>query len=209
MPSFWLEMVGYVASATVAVSLMMTSQVRLRVLNLAGALAFTIYGILIRAYPVAALNALIVLVDLWFLVRLLAGRDHLSLLEMPEQDLYFREFLAFHRRDIHRFFPGYGDEPVPENGSTLRFYVLRNMVPAGVFIGTPLPDGTLHVDLDYVLPAFRDFKSGRFIFEENLDLFRSRGFTRLLARTGNDAHCRYLGRVGFTQVSPGEFEKRL
>jgi len=51
-----LELVGYAASALIAISLMMSSILRLRLINLAGAAAFATYGLLIRAYPVAVLT---------------------------------------------------------------------------------------------------------------------------------------------------------
>ena len=52
---FWFEMVGYLGSVLVAVSLMMKSLWRLRIINLVGASFFTVYGLLIGALPVAGL----------------------------------------------------------------------------------------------------------------------------------------------------------
>ena len=45
----------------------MSSIVKLRVINLTGAALFTLYGLLIGAYPVAVLNFTIVLIDLYYL----------------------------------------------------------------------------------------------------------------------------------------------
>ncbi|WP_420630531.1 hypothetical protein [Candidatus Leptofilum sp.] len=61
------EMLGYLASVFVAVSLMMRSLVKLRVINLVGALLFTAYGLMIAAYPVAVVNGFIVLVNIYYL----------------------------------------------------------------------------------------------------------------------------------------------
>ena len=72
----WLELLGYAASVLVAVSLMMSRIVRLRVINLVGSLAFTAYGVLIGAYPVAAVNGFIVLINLWFLARMLRAKEY-------------------------------------------------------------------------------------------------------------------------------------
>lgn len=63
----FLEMVGYTASVLVAISLMMRSLHKLRIINLSGSLLFTVYGFTIGAYPVALLNAFIVLVNLFYL----------------------------------------------------------------------------------------------------------------------------------------------
>ena len=67
----WLEIVGYVASVLVAVSLMMSSILKLRIINLVGSAAFTVYGLLIGAYPVAAVNLLIVFINLYYLRQML------------------------------------------------------------------------------------------------------------------------------------------
>lgn len=66
-PVNFLEMVGYTASVLVAISLMMRSLHKLRIINLSGSLLFTVYGFTIGAYPVAVLNAFIVLVNLFYL----------------------------------------------------------------------------------------------------------------------------------------------
>ena len=61
------EMLGYLASIFVAVSLMMRSLTKLRVINLIGALLFTAYGLIIGAFPVAVVNAFIALVNVYYL----------------------------------------------------------------------------------------------------------------------------------------------
>ena len=48
-------------------SLLMSSLWRLRVINLIGALAFTLYGVLIGAVPVAVVNILIAAIDVYYL----------------------------------------------------------------------------------------------------------------------------------------------
>lgn len=64
------ELLGYSASLMIALSLSMRSLLTLRVINLTGALLFTIYGLLIGALPVAALNFYIVLVNLYYLQQM-------------------------------------------------------------------------------------------------------------------------------------------
>lgn len=66
---YYLELLGYLASILVAISLMMRSLNTLRIINLLGALLFTVYGLIIGAYPVAVLNAFIVLVNVYYLQK--------------------------------------------------------------------------------------------------------------------------------------------
>ncbi|MCA9956393.1 MAG: YgjV family protein [Ardenticatenaceae bacterium] len=61
------EMLGYLASLFVAISLMMRSLTKLRVINLVGSVLFIAYGLVIGAYPVAVMNTFILLVNLYHL----------------------------------------------------------------------------------------------------------------------------------------------
>lgn len=72
----FLEMIGYLASVLVAISLMMRSLNKLRMINLTGSLLFTVYGFTIGAYPVAVLNAFIVVVNIFYLQK--AFKVHVS-----------------------------------------------------------------------------------------------------------------------------------
>ncbi len=77
------EIIGYIASALVAISLMMSSILKLRVINLIGAAFFTVYGLLIGAYPVAVVNFIIVRIDLYYLYEIFAAKEYFALLEVP------------------------------------------------------------------------------------------------------------------------------
>ena len=68
----WLELYGYLGSALIAISLMMSNIRKLRWINLIGAGTFASYGLLIQAWPVAVLNGFIVLINvvhLWQIYR--------------------------------------------------------------------------------------------------------------------------------------------
>ena len=64
------ELLGYSASVLVALSLSMRSLLKLRLINLSGAMLFTIYGLVIGALPVAALNLFIVLANIYYLYQM-------------------------------------------------------------------------------------------------------------------------------------------
>jgi hypothetical protein len=82
--SFAYEIIGYLASVLVAISLMMSSILKLRVINLLGAALFTLYGLLIGAYPVAVMNFFIVLIDLYYLRELIPSREQFTLFEAQQ-----------------------------------------------------------------------------------------------------------------------------
>lgn len=189
----FLQVLGYVASVLVAASLMMKSLLRLRLINLVGAGLMATYGLLIHAWPVAVLNGTIVLVDLYYLNQMWRQRDYFKLLAIDHDSEYMRGFVNFHRDEIADYIPGYAFEPDPAQHHLL---VLRNMVPAGLVILKPEGDAA-RVLLDFVIPGYRDFGVGRFLFEENAAWFRERGIARLVSAPGAPKHAQYLERMGF------------
>lgn len=192
-----LEIVGYVASALVAISLMMSSILRLRLINLVGSLAFTIYGALIGAYPVAVVNALIVCINIYYLWQMRNTRQFFQLLRVEPDSEYLVRFLAFHRDEIGRFVPGFAHTPAP---GQLALFILRDMVPAGLLIGELRDDGTLYVLLDFVIPQYRDFKTGRYLFSEQAEYLRGLGVREVVSAPGSEVHTQYLRRMGFAPV---------
>ena len=198
------ELIGYTASALVAVSLMMSSILRLRLINLVGSAAFALYGVLIHAYPVAAMNGFIVLINLWYLSRMLRTREFFRLLSVEPDSQYLRQFLSFYDREIRRFIPGARFAPA---AGDLAIFVLRDMVPAGLFIGRMEGRGRLCVTLDFVIPQYRDFKIGRYLFADEREFFRTRGITEIVSEPGTPQHAAYLRRMGFTPSAAGPAER--
>lgn len=66
----FIEWVGYLASVLIALSMFMKDIVKLRFINLVGSLCFVIYGLVIKAYPVALTNIIIVCVNLYYLYKI-------------------------------------------------------------------------------------------------------------------------------------------
>jgi hypothetical protein len=88
----FVEWLGYAASLIVLVSLLMSSVKRLRWINLAGSLAFAVYGFLVGALPVGFMNTGIVLINVYFLFQMYTKKDYFTLL--PTSDVtYFNHFI--------------------------------------------------------------------------------------------------------------------
>ncbi|WP_297714018.1 YgjV family protein [Clostridium sp.] len=64
-----IEWVGYVASIMIAISLVMTDIVKLRVINSIGCILFAIYGFTVKAYPVGIINSFIFFVNSYYLYK--------------------------------------------------------------------------------------------------------------------------------------------
>ena len=66
----YVEILGYLASVMVAISLMMKDIVKLRILNFVGCALFSAYGVAIEAWPVAGMNAFIACINVYYLVKM-------------------------------------------------------------------------------------------------------------------------------------------
>jgi Bacterial inner membrane protein. len=197
--SLGLQLLGYAASVFIAVSLLMRSIVRLRIVNLVGALTFSLYGFLIGAHPVAVLNLLTASINIVQLVRLQRRKEIFRLLEIRADSPYLAVFLESQGDDIRRFAPRFHFDPSKTN---LVLIVLRDLVPAGVLLGA-MDGETLHVQLDYVVPQYRDLKVGRFLFGDEADFFRRRGIREILSPAETEVHAKYLQRMGYEQCGDG------
>ncbi len=192
-----VELVGYAASALILVSLLMTSVVKLRIVNAIGAAVFTVYGLLIDAPPVWAMNGAIVVVDLWQLWVLLRGDDdeRVEAVEVPWDSPVLDRVLRVHAEDIRRYA---GDGHASPDPDTRAWLVLRDTTPASVLLAHAEDDHVV-VDLDYATPATRDLRAGR-LLHEDLDVLSGVGAGPATTRGGPRDHQRYLARVGFEQA---------
>jgi len=93
--------------------------------------------------------------------------------------------------------------------NTISFFVLRNMAVAGVFLAHREQDHCLSVGLDFVLPEYRDFKNGKFIYLRLRDRFINEGFTKVIAEGRSEKYTKYLKKLGFEKSAEGRFEKVL
>ncbi len=201
---FLYELVGYVGSVLVALSLTMKSLLRLRVINLGGALFFVCYGFLIHALPVIVLNLLIVGVNVVYLAQMWKQKDYFKLMEVNFDSRYLGNFIDFYQKEIREFFPGYMFKP---KSGQLVVFVLRNMVPAGVLIVRP-QGGQAEIFLDFVIPGYRDFRAGRFLFEESAEYFLQKGIRQLTSAAGDLRHESYLKRMGF-ELNQGIYRRQV
>lgn len=197
-----LEWIGYIASTIIAISMTMSSIVKFRVINLVGAALFSAYGILIGAMPVAFLNGFIVLVDVYYLYGIFSKKEVFEILEVRNDNRYMLRFLSFYDKDIHRFFPGFAYRPQKD---TISFFVLRDMAVTGLFLAHPTKGNSLMVELDYVIPEYRDFKNGKFIYHRLRTRFAAAGYHTVLSHGHTKAHRNYLVKLGFTLQPDGTF----
>jgi hypothetical protein len=201
-----LVWIGYAASGVIAASMMMNSIVKFRWINLIGAGTFAIYGLLIDALPVFGLNGFIVSVDIYFLYRIYTKSHLFDTLEVRRDSKYLLKFLNFHNEDIQKYFPGFVYNP---KKNTVSFFVLRNMAVTGLFLAHKEDENTLSVGLDYVIPEYRDYRNGKYVYHRLKDRFIKDGFKKIVSKSNTTKHINYLKKIGFEEKGNNLFVKEL
>ena len=196
MDSTWLEWLGYLASLIVLISLLMSSIIKLRWINLIGSGIFALYGFLIGALPVGFMNVGIAIINIYYLTKIYGSKEYFKLIPLQSNSQYLSYFLEFYKDSIESYIT---DFKLNNTAPDVSFYILRNTVPAGIFIGSRYDANTLKVDLDFVTPEYRDFKIGNYIYEYQKDYFLDYGYSRLICFSTNEAHIKYLKKMGFTE----------
>ncbi len=205
----WTEWIGYLGSLLIAVSMIMNNLWRLRWVNLFGAAAFVVYGWLVVAWPVVVLNVIIVLADVYYLLKMGKRREYFNIQAVGEHNrAYLERFCEFYRADLGRLFPQFDPDRLEE---AEHLFIERDLQPAGLFSYRVEADGTGLILADYVTPPFRDFKVARFLFKEGLGRLRRDGVRRLAACTGDRSHRKYLQKMGFrpSDRGPGWFFREI
>lgn len=201
-----LHWIGYIGSAIIALSMTMNSILKFRWINLVGAATFSAYGFLIDAFPVMLLNGFILSVDIFYLVKIYSRKQLFDTLEIRGDNKYLLKFLDYYHDDIQKFFPGFSYNP---EMNTISFFVLRNMLVAGLFLAHIDDENNLHVGLDYAIPAYRDYKNGKFVINRLQKEFKEKGYNKIIAISNSNKQSFYLKKLGFIEQSEGRFTKDL
>ena len=180
-----IEAIGYLGSALVLVSFLMSSVLRLRLVNTAGSLIFAIYALIIRSYPTAVMNIALVLINLHFLWKL-------------RRDDYVQDCLRQYAEDIAKCFPGRRPQ---EGEPNVAWMVFHGAEPAGILLGRE-EDGCLDAFLDYSTPAYRDCSVGAFLLDS------LQGVKRVRYTNAEASLLAYLQKLGFAEKD-GVWEKTL
>ena len=183
------EIIGYAGSALVIISMLMTSVIKLRVINTIGSVIFCAYALCIHSYPTAAMQVCLIIINVVSLYKLLAVKKEYSIIKAGADDSYVRYFLDTYSADMKKFFP----EQTECNSRDLYFLVCCNTNPAGIFIAEAAENNSLNAKIDYTTPRYRDGSAGKFLYE----FLGTLGFKNVTAQSGCTAHVEYLKKMGF------------
>lgn len=200
----FVEILGYTASVLILISLIMSSTKKLRWINLFGSITFVVYAIINETYPVAVLNLFTAMANVYYLYKIYTNQSYFNILKIQKNNEYIEYFIDHNKQDINKY---YNTMDIDFRHAEYSFYILRDIMPVGVFVANPYDKDTLNVEFDYVIPSYRDFKAGKYIYDKNKDIFLSKGYQKLITFSDNDMHDRYLIKMGFKQIDESD-EKR-
>ncbi len=192
-----IEIIGYVASVLLAISLIVNNDLKFRWINAGGCLFFIIYGIFINAFPIIITNAFLLAINIFYLFKIYNSQEDFELIEFQGSERLVKKFLSFYSKDIHEYFPEFKHEIKEEQ---INFVVLRDLVIANIFIAQLQQNGTAIIRLNYTVPKYRDYKVGTFIFKKDRKFLISKGVKKLVYESvANKNHLHFLKRMGFRQ----------
>ena len=183
------ELIGYIGSLIVLISIMMSSVVKLRIVNVIGAIVSLVYGLLIHAYPIVALNGVLVLINIVLLIRVVSQSDEYQMVATDVNDPMYQYFLEYYGQDILQFFPDFD----PQVQADEIYFVCCNAVPAGLLIARRMSEYAVEILLDYSIPKYRDYSLGQYQFRQ----LTHKGYHKAVFHGKYEKHIKYLDKMGF------------
>lgn len=185
-----LEIVGYIGSALVVISMLMTSVVKLRIVNMIGSVVSGTYAFIIGSFPLALMNVCLIIINIFNLIKLLKTKQKYDFFESNLDDSFLNFFLAKYKEDIKKYFPKFDDE---KGSANVAYAVWVDGEPAGVTLGKKDKD-KVDIVIDYSIPAYRDCSIGKYLYSK----LPSVGIKELtFKKEKSEAHEPYLEKVGF------------
>lgn len=206
MRVIWLETIGWVGSGLIVWSLMQARVLRFRWMNLIGSVIATGYNVWLGIWPFAAMNAIIAVINVYWLMRLYREAHDESVFEVVEVapgDAYFAHVLRVHAKDIASYHPRF----TPKTPSAA-YLVVRGDETVGAVVLSTQHDGVAHVELDWVTPRFRDFSPGEFVYRQS-GVFAEHGIRRVVWDQPAASSVDYLKRVGFAPESDNRWSRAV
>ncbi|MBQ4253814.1 MAG: YgjV family protein [Erysipelotrichaceae bacterium] len=195
-----IEAVGYLGSFLVLVSFLMTSVVKLRIVNTVGSLIFMIYALIIHSYPTAVMNACLVMINLRFLWKISKTERELDLVRMGCDSPMADYLLNYYREDIEKCFPGVSLDFAREDAA---YVVICDGKPVGLSVGRRESE-IVDLLLDYSIPQYRDASIGTYLYQR----LKEEGVRTIIYSGPTVNHLPYLERQGFTEKD-GHYELKL
>ena len=196
------EVIGWIGSGIVVVSMLQQRITRLRLINLIGCLVSLVYAAVIGAWPLAGLNLVLAGIQIYNLLKLWNTRHDAAIYQAVEAeptDEIVTTMLERHAAEIARYFPNFTGPAA----SSKAFLVLNGDTIVAIVLASQTGD-VAELDLDYAIPTYQDLTPGEFVYRRS-SVWADAGVRLLRSPEGGPD---YYQRIGFTPVD-GRYELDL
>lgn len=197
--SLLVEIIGYIASAFVLLSVMMRSIVKLRWYLLVGNIFYVIYGVMINAMPVILLNAINGILNIYFLYQAHKQYGDFEIIHISPDENIVKYFINHFKNDIKKFFPDFENIKSDEDN----YMLMKDNAIVGLFSFKHI-ESEVDISIDYVTPTYRDLKPAKFLFYKS-EFFKSMGVKQLITYSAVPTHTKYLNKIGFNKTDDDKF----
>ena len=187
-----LELIGYVGSAFVLISFLMSTVIKLRIINSIGSLISVAYGIFIHAYPTVVMNAALFLINCFYLIKMFRYKESFHIIETNLSDSSVKFFINLNKEDILLYFPDFEANTAKVNFTKLIY--VENKI-AGLFAAEQKEDKSLNIILDYTTKEYRDYSVGHYLYKT----FSDENVTKIVFNQKSENHYKYLIKMGFSK----------
>jgi len=200
---------GWIASALLVVSVLQTKFLRFRIVNSIASLLLVIYNACLGVWPQVAMNAALVIINIVFIVRSTRSQRESTAFTFavePATSELVGWFLARHGEDVATFHPKLATQLDTDGAQAAVLFHEDEAMGLTAFC----PDGQGGTQLlaDYVVPRFRDFAPGEFVFSAAGPL-RQAGATSIWISDPTESMQSYLTTMGFTADANGRWARAL
>lgn len=195
-----LEAIGYIGTVLVILSMMMTSVLRLRVVNIVGSAISAFYSLAVGAYPVVILNAALIIVNSVKIIQFFRVEKSYQLVETDGAAGLPNYLAQKHNDDILNYFPDFKGLEKDD-----KVFVLMNGDCATGITAGKVEGENFYIAIDYTTPAYRDNSAGVFLYKE----LAKRGIKKAFMKTRARNHEAYMYKIGFVKISRGSYVKEL
>jgi hypothetical protein len=197
-----IEIYGYIGSVLVVVSMLMSSIIKLRVINILGSVISGSYALIIGSFPLVLMNSCLIIINVYNLYKLLKAEQKYDLVDSEVNDAFIGYFVSHYKDDIQKYFPNFVFE---NSGINKAYIVFCEGNPSNILLGKDNGNGVLDVILDYSTPVYRDCSAGKYLYAA----LPSKGVKVLqFAQNSSKEHEDYLTKMGFKKEN-GVFQKNL
>lgn len=189
--TLYIELFGYLGSILVVVSMLMSSVIKLRVINIIGSVISGTYALIIGSFPLALMNICLIIINVYNILKLKKESRKYEIIQGDIQDSFLKYLLNHYDYDIKNYFCDFDAEKVM--GDTV-YYVLCNEVPVGFFIGNK-KDDKVEVVIDYTVQAYRDCSVAKFLYIA----MKKDGFNQLEIKKPTQKHILFLKKMSYEE----------